>query len=70
VAIISVSDEGIGIPPEDRDRILRPFFSTKARGTGLGLSITRRIVEEHGGTIDFTSEPGNGTTFTIRLPAT
>jgi len=67
-AIISVSDTGIGISPEQHERIMRPFYSNKADGTGLGLSITRRVIEEHGGTIGFTSEPGKGTIFTIRLP--
>ena len=67
-ALVSVRDSGVGIAEADRDRILRPFFSTKARGTGLGLSITRRIVEEHGGKLSFQSEMNKGTTFTIRLP--
>ncbi len=67
-AVICVSDTGGGIAEEDRERILRPFFSTKATGTGLGLSITRRIAEEHGGSLDFDSKPGEGTEFRIRLP--
>ncbi len=67
-ATISVTDSGVGIALEDRERILRPFFSTKGRGTGLGLSISQRIADEHGGTLTFESEPGRGTTFTIRLP--
>lgn len=67
-AVIAVGDTGVGIAEADQARILRPFFSTKARGTGLGLSIARRIVEEHGGTLTFTSQLGRGTTFTIRLP--
>jgi signal transduction histidine kinase len=67
-AIIRVADTGIGIGEKDQDRILRPFFSTKAKGSGLGLSITRRIVLEHGGELSFTSRPGEGTTFTVRLP--
>ena len=46
---IAVADTGTGIAPEDRDRILRPFYSTKATGHGLGLSITQRIIQEHGG---------------------
>lgn len=68
-ALLSVSDTGVGIAEADRERILRPFFSTKPRGTGLGLSITRRIVEEHGGRLTFVSQAGHGTTFHIRLPA-
>ena len=66
--LISVSDTGTGIAPEDRERILRPFFSTKTEGNGLGLSIAQRLVHEHGGSLDFESEPGHGTTFRIRLP--
>ncbi len=67
-AILSVADTGIGIDPKNRDRILRPFFSTKAKGGGLGLSITRRIIQEHGGDLSFTSQPGAGTEFVARLP--
>jgi len=67
-AVVRVSDSGPGIPPEHRDRIMQPFFSTKTGGTGLGLAITRRIIEEHGGTLEFDAEVGSGTTFTIRLP--
>jgi signal transduction histidine kinase len=67
-AYLSVSDTGVGIAEQDRDRIFRPFFSTKSGGTGLGLSVTQRIIREHGGTLSFISEPGGGTTFTIRLP--
>lgn len=65
---IRVKDTGMGIGPQDAERIFRPFFSTKAGGTGLGLSITRRVISEHGGTLSFHSEPGEGTTFTITLP--
>lgn len=67
-AFISVSDTGAGITPQERDRIFRPFFSTKPGGSGLGLPITRRIVEEHGGTLTFETQPGQGTTFSISLP--
>ncbi len=68
-ATIAVSDTGLGIAEQDRSRIFRPFFSTKARGTGLGLSITQRIIHEHGGDLTFQSTVGHGTTFTLRLPA-
>jgi signal transduction histidine kinase len=64
-----VRDTGIGIAKEDVDHIFEPFFSRKAGGTGLGLATTARIVEDHKGTIDVLSQPGKGTTFTIRLPA-
>ncbi len=67
-AVIEVSDTGVGVAPEHHEQILRPFFSTKVNGTGLGLSTTRRIVEEHNGTLTFESTVGKGTTFTIRIP--
>jgi signal transduction histidine kinase len=67
-AEVSVRDSGVGIEPEAIDRVFRPFFSTKPGGTGLGLSITRRIVQEHGGTLTVESTPGAGACFVIRLP--
>jgi len=67
-AEISVSDTGPGIPADVGRRLFEQFFTTKPQGTGLGLSITRQIVEEHGGTIHWTSTPGAGATFTITLP--
>jgi signal transduction histidine kinase len=70
-AEIRVSDSGTGIPPQIAQRIFEPFFTTKevGRGTGQGLAIARSvIVEKHGGTIDFETEVGRGTTFIIRLP--
>jgi two-component system, NtrC family, sensor histidine kinase HydH len=66
--LIRVTDTGRGIPPEVQGRVFEPYFSTKETGTGLGLPTTRRIIEEHGGTLAFSSEPGKGTQFTIRLP--
>ena len=66
--LITVSDEGKGIPPEHLPNIFRPFFTTKGHGTGLGLSLARRTVESHGGHIDVTSEVGKGSRFQIRLP--
>ncbi len=66
---ISVSDTGAGIPPEHRERIFHPFFTTKDRGTGLGLAIVHGIVHSHGGTIGIESAgPGKGATFTLLLP--
>ena len=67
--ILQVEDDGRGIDPGDVDRIFRPYFTTKPQGTGLGLFVSRQIVEERGGDLTFISEPGVGTTFTVRLPA-
>jgi signal transduction histidine kinase len=67
-AQIRVRDNGCGISPEQLRNIFRPFFTTKRQGTGLGLSLSRRIVEQHGGTIDVRSSPGKGTEFVVRLP--
>jgi signal transduction histidine kinase len=67
-AELRISDTGSGIPPELRDKIFRLYFSTKREGSGIGLAMTFRIVQIHDGTIDFTSEPGKGTTFVICLP--
>ncbi len=67
-AEIRISDTGVGIPPDLRDKIFRLYFTTKKEGSGIGLAMTFRIVQLHDGTIEFTSEPGKGTTFSIRLP--
>jgi signal transduction histidine kinase len=64
-----VSDQGTGIPPEARDKVFDLLYSTKgSKGTGLGLALTKKIVEEHGGTVSFDTEMGRGTTFYMRLP--
>jgi len=65
---IQFTDTGHGIEKEDLPRIFEPFFTKKTKGTGLGLSISYDIVERHGGTIEVESQPGKGTTFTVRLP--
>lgn len=66
---ISVCDNGTGMSPAVRKKLFTSFFSTKGhRGTGLGLLVTRKAVEEHGGTIEVTSEEGRGTAFTLWLP--
>jgi PAS domain S-box-containing protein len=69
--ILSVRDEGCGITRDDGSRIMEPFFTTKldSGGTGLGLSICCSIIKDHAGRLDYSSEPGRGTTFTVRLPA-
>jgi signal transduction histidine kinase len=67
-AVVEVADTGIGIPPANRAKIFRPFFSTKPAGTGLGLSTTHRVITEHAGTIEVESQPDVGTKFTVRLP--
>lgn len=66
---LRVADTGPGIPPEQQPHIFVPFYTTKEKGTGLGLAICQRIVKNHGGTINVQSRVGEGTTFTIRLPA-
>jgi signal transduction histidine kinase len=63
-----VSDNGPGVPPEDRDKLFMPYYSTKGRGSGLGLAIVRRIVVEHGGSIEAGSARPSGSVFTIELP--
>ena len=65
---IVVADDGPGIPPTERDKLFLPYYSTKRRGSGLGLAIVRRIVAEHGGSIDVTDNVPRGTRFTVELP--
>ncbi|RJR43672.1 MAG: histidine kinase [Desulfobacteraceae bacterium] len=67
-AVVRVSDDGPGIQEAVRKRIFEPFFSTREEGTGLGLSIARRIVREHGGTLDLAPQKSVGTTFILTLP--
>jgi two-component system NtrC family sensor kinase len=68
--VVSVSDTGAGIAPEDQARIYEPFFTTKeaGKGVGLGLAVVYGIVSRHGGRIDLVSRPGEGTVFTVHLP--
>lgn len=66
---LHVIDTGPGIPPDVREKLFRPYFTTKAGGTGLGLPTTRRIIEAHKGTIEAVTEIGRGTDFTVTLPA-
>jgi len=69
VVVIEVQDTGGGIPPAVQKRLFDPFFSTKEGGTGLGLSIAAQIVNNHGGRLEFQTQPSQGTTFAIVLPA-
>jgi two-component system nitrogen regulation sensor histidine kinase NtrY len=68
VARILISDNGPGIPAADRDKLFMPYYSTKQRGSGLGLAIVRRIIAEHGGSIEVGDNVPTGTVFTIDLP--
>jgi len=63
-----VADNGPGIPESERDKLFLPYYSTKGRGSGLGLAIVRRIVAEHGGSIEVADNVPRGTRFTIELP--
>jgi signal transduction histidine kinase len=65
---LSIADTGPGIPPNVMPHIFEPLYSTKGFGVGLGLSIVKEIVQHHGGEIEITSETGQGTRVTIRLP--
>jgi len=64
--VLEITDDGFGVP-DDVD-VFELFKTTKPRGTGLGLPVVQQVVSAHHGTIDFTSDPGQGTTFTVRLP--
>jgi C4-dicarboxylate-specific signal transduction histidine kinase len=66
--LLSVSDTGVGLPPQYADQIFNAFFTTKGQGTGMGLSISRTIVESHGGDLWATENPGRGATFHLTLP--
>jgi two-component system NtrC family sensor kinase len=67
--IVHVEDDGVGITAEHLPRLFQPYFTTKKHGTGLGLFVTRRLLIDHGGDIDVTSQPGQGTRFRLRLSA-
>jgi signal transduction histidine kinase len=66
--ILAVQDDGPGIAEENQAKIFEPFFTTKFTGTGLGLAIARSLVEQHGGSLELETTPGDGTTFFIFLP--
>jgi two-component system nitrogen regulation sensor histidine kinase NtrY len=65
---VIVADDGPGIPLVERDKLFLPYYSTKRRGSGLGLAIVRRIIAEHGGSIEVGDSSPHGTRFTIELP--
>jgi signal transduction histidine kinase len=65
---ILVADTGSGIADTDGEHLFEPFFTTKAKGIGLGLAVAHRIVDEHGGSLKFTSGVGAGTAFRVTLP--
>jgi signal transduction histidine kinase len=67
--LISVSDTGVGLPPEQADQIFRAFFTTKNNGTGMGLPISRSIIESHGGHLWAAGNSSRGATFQFTLPA-
>ena len=67
-AVVRITDSGAGIEEEHLDKLFYPFFTTKKQGSGVGLSMARKIVDSHRGLIDVESQPGRGTTFTVRLP--
>jgi signal transduction histidine kinase len=68
VVILEVTDSGKGIPAEVQKRLFDPFFTTKEGGTGLGLAIASRIIEKHGGALQYQTQVNRGTTFGIVLP--
>jgi two-component system nitrogen regulation sensor histidine kinase NtrY len=68
VVRVVVADDGPGIPSEEREKLFLPYYSTKRRGSGLGLAIVRRIIAEHGGSIEVGDNTPSGTRFTIELP--
>jgi signal transduction histidine kinase len=66
--VLCVEDDGRGVSVADRCRMFQPFFTTKGHGTGLGLFVSRQVLEDFAGTLTFESEPGQGSTFIVRLP--
>jgi signal transduction histidine kinase len=67
--VLAVQDNGPGIPADVQGRLFTAFYTTKPSGTGLGLYLSRKIVEDHGGTLSVASELGQGATFSIALPS-
>jgi signal transduction histidine kinase len=67
--VVSLSDTGVGLPPDQADQIFDAFFTTKLHGTGMGLPISRSIIESHGGRLWATAHSGRGATFQFTLPS-
>lgn len=67
-ALVAISDQGVGIPPENLEKIFSPFFTTKQEGNGFGLAEVHKIIQAHGGTIDVISVVNKGSTFSLHLP--
>ena len=65
--LITIMDNGIGIPDEEKGEVFEPFFTKKERGTGLGLAVVKKIIDNHGGEIRITDREGGGTIFSIWL---
>ena len=65
---IAIRDRGVGIPPQDREKVFNLYYTTKENGNGIGLATVFKIVQLHNGEIAFDSELGKGTTFTLKLP--
>ena len=66
--MITIRDNGVGFDKEARARLFEPYVTTKSNGTGLGLAVSYGIIERHSGRLEVYSEPGQGSTFVIRLP--
>jgi signal transduction histidine kinase len=69
-ASIEVRDQGAGIPPEIRDKIFNLYFTTKKSGSGIGLAMSYRVLQLHGGSLDFSTQVGLGSTFRLLFPLT
>jgi signal transduction histidine kinase len=65
---LAFTDSGVGVEKEKLDKVFEPFFTTKSRGLGLGLALTRKVIEEHGGKVQFDSSPGKGSVVTLHFP--
>ena len=69
IVFVDITDTGCGIDPVQGENLFQPFVSTKSRGTGLGLALSLQLAEANGGSIVYRSQPGEGTTFEVTLPA-